>query len=95
MNEKTQEITVIRSERQRRPTTLKDYVVYSLEHECDMSIDEDPISFTQAMESGNSRNWINAMKEELKLMDDNNVWDLVDFPKGLKRVGCKWVFKTK
>jgi hypothetical protein len=35
------------------------------------------------------------MKKELKSMDNNNVWDLVELPKGSKRVGCKWVFKTK
>jgi len=28
-------------------------------------------------------------------MEHNCVWDLVEFPKGCKRVGCKWVFKTK
>ena len=28
-------------------------------------------------------------------MDANNVWDLVEFSKGSKWVGCKWVFKTK
>jgi len=70
-------------------------VVYSLEHECDLSIDEDPVSFRQAMESNNSEKWFDAMKEELKTMDDNKVWDLVELPKGAKRVGCKWVFKTK
>lgn len=35
------------------------------------------------------------MKEELKSMDDNKVWELVELPQGSKRVGCKWVFKTK
>ena len=35
------------------------------------------------------------MKEELKSMTQNNVWDLVEFPEGSKQVGCKWVFKTK
>jgi len=35
------------------------------------------------------------MKEELKSMDDNKVWDLVELPKGAKQVVCKWVFKTK
>ena len=35
------------------------------------------------------------MKEELKSMVENNVWDLVELPKGSKRVECKWVFKTK
>ncbi|KAL0550167.1 hypothetical protein IC582_014670 [Cucumis melo] len=35
------------------------------------------------------------MKEELKSMNDNEVWDLIELPKESKRVGCKWVFKTK
>ena len=93
--EEAQEIALRRSERQKRPAISSDYVVYSLEHECELSIDEDPVSFRQAMESVNSEKWLNAMKEELKSMDDNKVWDLVELPKGSKRVGCKWVFKTK
>ncbi|KAL0559465.1 hypothetical protein IC582_004076 [Cucumis melo] len=28
-------------------------------------------------------------------MNDSEVWDLVELPKESKRVGCKWVFKTK
>lgn len=95
MKEETQEVTVIRFESKRRPIISKDYFIYSLKYECDFSIDEDPFSFTQAIESDNFENWINAMKEELKIMDDNNVWDLVDLPKGSKWVGCKWIFKTK
>ena len=35
------------------------------------------------------------MKEELESMNHNEVWDLVELPEGCKRVGCKWVFKTK
>ncbi|KAK6148389.1 hypothetical protein DH2020_019301 [Rehmannia glutinosa] len=35
------------------------------------------------------------MKEELKSMYDNRVWDLVELPERSKRVGCKWIFKTK
>ncbi|GJZ80052.1 retrovirus-related pol polyprotein from transposon TNT 1-94 [Tanacetum coccineum] len=38
---------------------------------------------------------IDAMNEELKSMAQNKVWDLVNLPEGSKRVGCKWVFKTK
>jgi len=39
--------------------------------------------------------WIDAMKEELKSMYENDVWDIVKLPEGSKRVGCKLVFKTK
>ena len=28
-------------------------------------------------------------------MHDNDVWDLVELPEGLKPIGCKWIFKTK
>ncbi|KAL0439390.1 UNVERIFIED_CONTAM: Retrovirus-related Pol polyprotein from transposon RE2 [Sesamum latifolium] len=30
-----------------------------------------------------------------RLMDSNQVWTLVDPPKGVKPVGCKWVYKRK
>ena len=47
------------------------------------------------MSDENSDKWLMAMKEELKSMDDNNVWEMTELPKDSKRVGCKWVFKTK
>ena len=47
------------------------------------------------MSGENSDKWLMAMKEELKSMDDNNVWEMTELPKDSKRVGCKWVFKTK
>jgi len=90
-----QVIPLRRSERQRRPSITNDNVVYSVKHECDLSIDENPVSFRQAMKSNNSKIWFDDMKQELKSMDDNKVWDLVKLPKGSKRVGWKWVFKTK
>ncbi|OMO97059.1 Integrase, catalytic core [Corchorus capsularis] len=90
-----QEVALRRSVRQRRPTISQDFEVYSIEHECDLSIDDDPVSFKQAMECNNSEKWLNAIKEELKSMDDNKVWELIELLEGSKRVGCKWVFKTK
>jgi hypothetical protein len=33
--------------------------------------------------------------EELRSMSSNDVCDLVEIPDGAKRVGCKWVYKTK
>ena len=84
MIEEAQEIALRRFKRQRRPAISSDYVVYLLEHECELSIDEDPISFKQAMKSDISEKFLSAMKEELKSMDDNKVWDLVDLPEGSK-----------
>lgn len=35
------------------------------------------------------------MKDELKSMEQNEVWGVVELLKGCKKVGYKWVFKTK
>ena len=35
------------------------------------------------------------MNEELESMATNQVWEIVELPKGVKAVGCKWVYKTK
>jgi hypothetical protein len=35
------------------------------------------------------------MKDEMKSMKLNDVWDLEEIPKGAKTVGYKWVYKTK
>ncbi|KAL0355508.1 UNVERIFIED_CONTAM: Retrovirus-related Pol polyprotein from transposon RE2 [Sesamum radiatum] len=42
-----------------------------------------------------SEKWIEAMKSEMDSMSSNKVWTLVDPPKGVKPVGCKWVYKRK
>ena len=71
------------------------YVVYLQESENDLSIDNDPISFSEAINSNNSDKWLDAMKDELKSMAHNDVWNLVELLEGCKGVGFKWVFKTK
>ena len=70
-------------------------MVYLQVSEFDLGINNDPVSFSQAISNDNSNKWINDMKDELKSMEYNEVWDLVELPEGCKRVGCKWVFKTK
>jgi hypothetical protein len=47
------------------------------------------------MKSENSLKWCETMEEELRSMSSNDVWDLVEISSGAKRVGCKWVYKTK
>jgi len=68
-----------------------DFIVLPIAHK----YFNDPVSFSEAMNSDNSDKWLDAMKDEFKSMAQNCVWDLVELPEGCKRVGCKWVFKTK
>ena len=35
------------------------------------------------------------MKDETKSMENNDIWDLIELPKGSKPIGCKWIFKIK
>lgn len=39
--------------------------------------------------------WRNAMKEELRALEDNHTWDIVPRPSNAKTIGCKWVYSIK
>ncbi|RVW87111.1 Retrovirus-related Pol polyprotein from transposon TNT 1-94 [Vitis vinifera] len=39
--------------------------------------------------------WIEAMKEELRMIEKNDTWELVDRPQHRKVIGVKWVYRTK
>ncbi|KAL0315387.1 UNVERIFIED_CONTAM: Copia protein [Sesamum radiatum] len=58
-------------------------------------LDNDPKTYGEAMSDIDSRKWLEAMKSEMDSMSSNQVWTLVDRPKGVKPVGCKWVYKRK
>ena len=35
------------------------------------------------------------MKDEMKSVNDDEFWNPVKFPEGVKPIGCKFIFKTK
>ena len=39
--------------------------------------------------------WLDALEKEMMSLQENEVWEMVELPKGRKPVGCKWVFKAK
>ena len=39
--------------------------------------------------------WKNAMNEEMKSLQRNATWEVVDLPTGKKHVGCRWIFSVK
>ena len=91
-----QEVSLRRSIRERRSAILNYYIIFLKKHEVDVKLaEDDPIYLQQALQSSNSHKWIDAMNEGMKSMEDNDVWDLVELPKGSKPISCKWIFKTK
>ncbi|KAL0302677.1 UNVERIFIED_CONTAM: Retrovirus-related Pol polyprotein from transposon TNT 1-94 [Sesamum calycinum] len=56
-------------------------------------LDNDPKIYGEAMSDIDSEKWLEAMKSEMDSMSSNQVLTLVDRPKGVRPVGCKWVYK--
>lgn len=71
--EEPHEITLRRSQRGRRSAISHDYVVYLHESDFDVGINKDSILFSQAIKCVDSAKWINAMHDELKSMEQNEV----------------------
>ena len=77
---------------------------WMIDYETNLSVEEesllammitdsiDPQSFEEAYMS---QNWREAMDTEMKAIEKNNTWELVELPDGVKPIGVKWVFKTK
>ena len=55
----------------------------------------EPTSVKEVMKSPNKEKWEDAMQDELKSLQKNDVWELEKLPNGRKTVGSKWVFKEK
>ena len=67
------EIPLRRFQRTRRSTILNDYVVYLQEHEFDVGMSFDPVSFHEAIDGPDFSCWIHAMHDEMTSMCHNNV----------------------
>ncbi|GJR55012.1 putative ribonuclease H-like domain-containing protein [Tanacetum coccineum] len=53
---------------------------------------EEPKKISEALKDSS---WVEAMQEELLQFQIQNVWVLVDCPKGVRPIGTKWVLKNK
>ena len=56
---------------------------------------DEPRNVIEALSGLDKENWTKAMEEEMESMRSNQVWELVDLPKGRKAIGNKWVLKIK
>ena len=79
---------VRRSTRQKNPVERFGYNEYMSR----VAEVREPESYAEA---ANEANWRAAMEEEMHTLAENETWDLVDAPKGVKAIGCRWVYKVK
>jgi hypothetical protein len=52
----------------------------------------DPIRFKDTVQN---EKWRTAMDVEMEAIKQNGTWELMELPVGGKKVGVKWVYKTK
>jgi hypothetical protein len=95
-NEENEETARIR----KPPVWSKDYVIgrEAEEEECNLqnlaffSSREDPATYEEAAKLNC---WREAMDQEIEAIERNDTWELVDLPVGSRKIGVKWIYKTK
>ena len=56
---------------------------------------DEPATYAEAMVDPDSVKWQDAMKSKIESMKENQVWNLIDPPDGVKTLECKWIYKKK
>ena len=54
-----------------------------------------PSTVDEARSRSDWEKWETAIESELKSLADARTWEVVERPRGVNVVGCKWVFKIK
>ena len=67
----------------RLSTMLKDYHLFNIEE----NLSEDPTNYGQTMACNDSKQWQDAMLNELESIKKNDVWELRVLPEGRKAIG--------
>ncbi|CAI7762249.1 unnamed protein product [Closterium sp. NIES-53] len=55
----------------------------------------EPATLKEALESSDAEEWKKAMESELKSIEENGTWELVELPEGHNAITSKWLFKIK
>ncbi|CAI7864788.1 unnamed protein product, partial [Closterium sp. NIES-53] len=55
----------------------------------------EPATLKEALESSDAEEWKKSMESDLKSIEENGTWELVELPKERKAITSKWLFKIK
>uniref|UniRef100_A0A2N9GZ55 Integrase catalytic domain-containing protein n=1 Tax=Fagus sylvatica TaxID=28930 RepID=A0A2N9GZ55_FAGSY len=81
-----------------KPYCISEYLSYSnlslpfRKYALAISTAIEPQFYHQAV---HSKEWRDAMQEELNALETNNTWSLTTLPSHKSPIGCKWVYKIK
>ncbi|KAL9273856.1 Retrovirus-related Pol polyprotein from transposon TNT 1-94-like protein, partial [Drosera capensis] len=81
---------VRRSDRQHQPSKRYPSSEYIL-----LTEEGEPETFQEAQAHTEKAKWQIAMQDEMKSLQENGTYELVELPKGRKALKNKWVFKLK
>lgn len=89
--EDVEEVIETRPKRNRKiPERYNDYIVHA--NYCDVNI---PENYEEAMKSTDSRKWKKAMDDEIRNLEENNTWKIIDEPTYKKIIAVKWIYRIK
>lgn len=76
------------------PSKLVDYEMYMAL--CGINfVDNIPNSYDEALSGDNSSQWAKSMERELKSIETNETWEIVEKPVGKQILETKWVYAKK
>ena len=55
----------------------------------------EPECYEETMQVDTKKKWEQGMKEEMDSLENNQTWDLVQFPTGKRALQNKWVYNLK
>ena len=67
----------------------------SMQHQSFLSAIDSIRIPTSIQEALKDENWVRAMNEEMKTLEKNETWKIVERPKDKKAVGCRWIYTVK
>lgn len=80
----------------KQPEKFSDYHLYgTFALNAESYIQNLPETIDEAKKRDDWPEWQLAINDELKSLEENRTWDLVDLPDGCRAMPCKWVFKIK
>ena len=59
------------------------------------SLAREPETYREVISDVHNKEWLQAMQNEMNPLHENNTFELVKLPKGMRALKNKWVFKLK